>query len=166
VVHQLEEVPAARWFRVFGRGGVQERALAEVAALRSTDLDQRDTTAATARYRKELTLRKRRISQVDRGSVADSQPGYEAWERELIERWRAAGLAAGRAEGQAKGMTEGLSEGKVRGEAGAVVAVLEARGAAVSAATRRRVLACADPAKLDDWPRRAVSVTSARARFA
>ncbi|WP_422771007.1 hypothetical protein ACN28C_30890 [Plantactinospora sp. WMMC1484] len=50
--------------------------------------------------------------------------------------------------------------GETRGEARAVLTVLEGRGVAVPAEVRERVLACTDLAQLDTWLRRAGNATT------
>jgi hypothetical protein len=59
-----------------------------------------------------------------------------------------------------------LARGKAEGKAEAVLAVLAARGLAVSPAQRKQVLACADTAILDRWLRAAVTVPSVKALLA
>jgi len=49
---------------------------------------------------------------------------------------------------------------QARGEAEAVLKVLEARGAAVSEAQRQEILACRDLDRLDRWLRRAALAAS------
>lgn len=56
---------------------------------------------------------------------------------------------------------QGVAKGKVEGKAGAVIQVLEARGIRVSKAARARILRCTEPAVLDLWLQRAVSVEKA-----
>ena len=53
------------------------------------------------------------------------------------------------------------AEAQARGEAEAVLKVLEARGAAVSEAQRQEILACRDLDRLDRWLRRAALAASA-----
>lgn len=65
------------------------------------------------------------------------------------------------AEGETKGKAEGEIKGKAEGKATAVLAVLEARGLAISDELRRQVLAETDLATLDAWIRRAAVVGSA-----
>ncbi|MGY1583532.1 hypothetical protein [Streptomyces sp. MN13] len=60
---------------------------------------------------------------------------------------------------------EGEAAGKAVGRAEAVVAVLEARGLAVSEALRDRLFACADLASLDTWLARALTVEQAKDLF-
>jgi hypothetical protein len=157
VVHRLPAVPETLWFRLLGSGRVQREALAEVGALASTHPFREGTMAAISRYRRQLAARRRPMSQRTRQFVENSDRLLEAWKEEFRQE--------GRAEGRQEGRAEGRQEGQARGKAEAVIAVLEARGLAVTAAARRRVLACADPDTLDGWLRRAVSVPSTRALF-
>lgn len=52
------------------------------------------------------------------------------------------------------------AEGEARGEARAVLTVLEARGVAVPAEVRERILSCTDLAQLHQWLQRASTATS------
>jgi len=61
----------------------------------------------------------------------------------------------------AKGAAEGSAEGEAKGEAKAILAFLSARRIPVSAAIRKRVLACTDVATLDVWVRRAAVAKTA-----
>ena len=65
------------------------------------------------------------------------------------------------AEGKAAGKAEGKAEGEASGRANSVIGVLEARGIALTAEDRARILACTDLDILDDWVRRAVTVERA-----
>lgn len=56
---------------------------------------------------------------------------------------------------------EGLVEGEAIGKAKSILAVLAARGVAVSDETRQRILACTDNATLDRWVAHAAVVPSA-----
>jgi hypothetical protein len=53
----------------------------------------------------------------------------------------------------------GLSEGEARGKAEALLAVLRARGVALLARDRERILACQDAKTLDAWIERAALAT-------
>ncbi|MBF6180771.1 hypothetical protein [Nocardia otitidiscaviarum] len=64
-----------------------------------------------------------------------------------------------------KYIAEGRTEGRAEGEAMAVLTVLEARGIPVSVEVRDRVLTCVDTARLEEWLRRAVTVTTAEELF-
>ncbi|MBX3232020.1 MAG: hypothetical protein KF837_32135 [Labilithrix sp.] len=60
-----------------------------------------------------------------------------------------------------KHLKEHRAAGKADGEATAVLTVLDARGIAVSAEQKERILGCSDVALLDRWIRKAVIVASA-----
>jgi hypothetical protein len=79
----------------------------------------------------------------------ETQDIYETWHQKVL----------------AEGKAEGKAEGQAEGEARAILAILDARGLAVTAAERSRVLGCTDLAKLDRWVRRAVSVERAADLF-
>jgi hypothetical protein len=89
---------------------------------------------------------------------------------EGLAKGKAEGLAKGKAEGLAKGKAEGLAKGKAeglaKGKAEAVLAVLEARGLAISDEERARLLGCTDLDALERWVRKAVTVKTAAALFA
>lgn len=53
------------------------------------------------------------------------------------------------------------ARGEARGEAGAVLTVLDARGVPVPEAIREQILACTDLTQLDTWLRRATTATTA-----
>lgn len=63
-------------------------------------------------------------------------------------------------EERAAGRAEGKAEGKVEGKAESLLTILEARGIAVTAQQRRRILATTKPALLNRWLRRAVTAAS------
>jgi hypothetical protein len=75
-----------------------------------------------------------------------------------FRRQRDKALAEGRAEGRAKGRAEG--------EAKALLAVLAARGIAVTTAARERITACADLDQLDTWLQRAATASTVDDVFA
>lgn len=58
------------------------------------------------------------------------------------------------------------ARGEARGEAKMLLTVLAARGFAVDEATRARVLACTDAARLERWASKAVSAKSLDEVFA
>lgn len=98
--------------------------------------------------------------------------GYQ-YQSEFAKTYFAQGVAAGRVEGRAQGRAEGKTEGRAEGRAEAealtnakaVLAVLEARGLAVTEAQRERVLECVDLTKLERWLRRAATAKTAAAIF-
>ncbi|MEV4458930.1 hypothetical protein [Microbispora sp. NPDC049633] len=64
-----------------------------------------------------------------------------------------------------RGREEGREEGRAEGEARAVLTILDVRDIPVSDADRDRITACTDLERLDEWARRAVTVTSAAELF-
>jgi hypothetical protein len=60
---------------------------------------------------------------------------------------------------------KGLAEGEARGEARAVLTLLEARGIPAPEEVRARITACTDLAQLDEWVRLSATVTSADELF-
>jgi hypothetical protein len=65
-----------------------------------------------------------------------------------------------------EGRREGVAEGEAKGKAQAILAVLAARGLAVSAAQRATIVGCGDLEQLDRWVRQAVTVKTTGALFA
>src|SRR5512133_1430255 len=59
----------------------------------------------------------------------------------------------------------GRVEGRVEGEANSIVAFLEARGIAVSAEQRERILTCSDPKRMEAWIRRAATLVDTNELF-
>jgi len=70
------------------------------------------------------------------------------------------GLSEGENRGEARGRAEGETRGRAAGLALALLSVLSARDLAVSDAERQRILACAEPATLERWVRRAATATT------
>ena len=84
------------------------------------------------------------------------------YEKTFIERIHDQGIA----EGEAKGKAEGEAKGKAEGKAEDVLKLLDARGLAPSQKQRDQVKSCADPAQLDLWFDRAITVSTAAEVFA
>ena len=89
-------------------------------------------------------------------------PGeLEVYERTRDEIRQVIEIAAARwAEGKAAGLREGETRGEVKAKAAAVLAVLAARGVAVSDEVRARVETCKDASTLDRWLGRAATAAS------
>jgi Uma2 family endonuclease len=88
---------------------------------------------------------------VQRALIAKGNPVLKAHVARNREDADAQGHARGKAEGIVRGKAEGIHEGIVRGKAEAVLTVLVARGIAVGAAARARILGERDPGQLDRW---------------
>jgi hypothetical protein len=65
-----------------------------------------------------------------------------------------------RRQGMIEGIAKGKAEGEVKATRDAILAVLAARGLAISAADRARVEACSDAVTLGRWHVRAVSAAT------
>jgi hypothetical protein len=74
--------------------------------------------------------------------------------------------AQGKAEGREEGLAEGKAEGRAEGEAAAVLAVLAARGIAVTRDQESQVKSCTDLNRLNGWLQRAATAESADQVFA
>jgi len=65
-----------------------------------------------------------------------------------------------------QGIAEGEAKGKAEGKAEDVLKLLDARGLSLSKEQRQRVTSCTDPAQLDLWFERAITVTTVAEVFA
>ncbi len=88
------------------------------------------------------------LNHTAREALAMLTRNYQLQDEGLRKAW-AGGEAKGKAEGEARGKAEGL------------LAVLEARGLALTGAQRDIVLGCTDPSQLARWLRAAVTASSA-----
>jgi hypothetical protein len=91
-----------------------------------------------------------------RGLEALMQSGNYEYQTEFVRKY-----VAQIEEGRKKGRKEGRHEG----ELAALLEVLDARGLKVSAAVRKQILACTDPAQLKRWLRKAATAESAQELF-
>jgi hypothetical protein len=74
----------------------------------------------------------------------------------------AQGRKRGRAEGLAQGLVEGLVTGRAEGRQDALLTLLQARALPTSDEEERRIRACSDTTKLDQWIARAATASSVR----
>ncbi|HEU4412802.1 MAG TPA: HEPN domain-containing protein [Polyangiaceae bacterium] len=114
--------------------------------------------AATVAELAEARAREGELRGKQEGLREGELRGREAGLREGKEE----GLREGEARGRAEGLRQGEARGEAKGKAAALLTVLAARGLAVDDATRGRIEACADPARLDRWLARALTAASAR----
>lgn len=145
VANELPEGPETMWLRLLGRGKVQAQAVQELAALRSREPLRDAALELLVAWQQSLPPPAEQ-SEDERELTMNLEQIYERWER--------------------KTLAKGKAEGMVKGKAEAVLAVLDARGLAVSAAQRKQVVACADGALLDAWLRGAVTTSSVKALLA
>jgi hypothetical protein len=98
-------------------------------------------------------------------ALFDREAAHEATLRNLLQRRGYESLDAVRVEAEARGETrgkiegkiEGKTEGKIEGKIEALLSLLQARGLAVSAAQRARILATHDVALVSRWIVRAAT---------
>jgi hypothetical protein len=116
VIHQLPDEPETLWLRVLGRGKVQEKAIAQLAALPAGDPLRTNGLELVYALQQQLSARLER-----------AQVPLDAEDRELImavstlfqERLDAAkreGIEEGIERGIERGRTEGIEEGIERGQ--------------------------------------------------
>ena len=97
-------------------------------------------------------------------ALYDREAAHEATLRNLLQRRGYESLDAVRAEAEALGKLEGKREGEIEGRREAVLAVLKARGLAVSEAEHAQIVAARDVDVLDGWIVRATTAaTTAKA---
>ncbi len=141
VLVAANELPAdasTMWLRLLGRGKVQAEAASQLLALSEQDPLRDATMALLVAWQQDLPASAEQ-SEDEREMTMSLDQAYQRWERET--------LARGRSEGKAE----------------AVLEVLGARGLPVTAAQRKRVLACADEKVLVGWLRAAATAPSVSA---
>ena len=147
VLAELPATPETRLLRMLGPPSMQLAALRELDALPVDDPQRQPwiDILADVRY------------------LFDDEPNPDPEEQalmtELRQRWERE-KAELRSSGKAEGRAEGKVEGKAEGKAEAVLAVLKARGVAVSESVRSHVLGCHDLSTLDRWLARALTAAS------
>ncbi len=137
VIHQLPEVEETLWLRMLGRGGVQERAIAQLAALPVDDPLRVNSLELVYELQAQLQARLEReqvqLDAEDRELImtvgtlfreqldAAEQRGIERG----IERGRTEGIEEGIERGIKRGRTEGIEEGIERGRIEGQRSILE-----------------------------------------
>ena len=133
VVHGLPEERSTLWLRLLGRGRVQARAMRELAEMSQREPLKDATLHLLVAWRQTLPQAAQQTEE-ERELTMNLERVYERWERKVKE----------------------------QGKAEAMLAVLEGRGLAVTAAQRRQVLACTHDAQLDAWLRAAGTTPSVK----
>jgi len=141
VVHELPKTRATLWLRLLGRGKVQARAVREPEQVGQREPLRDATMQLLVTWLQGLPPVAQQTDE-DRELRMNLKRVYERWERKPQDR--------------------GRREGKAEGKAEAVLAVLEGRGLAVTAAQRKQVLACTGDKQLDAWLRAAGTMPSAK----
>jgi hypothetical protein len=120
--------------------------------------DSLDQQVDETRYPEPLL---QRVLRTIENSSVSPQDAYLLKQEVMWENAKREARAEGKEEGRRDGEARGEARGEAKGKAGAVLAVLAARGLAVDEATRARVEACDDVARLDQWLARALTAVSA-----
>jgi len=118
VVHQLPQIPQTRWFRLMGKGKVQQTAVAELAALPLSDPYRGDALDLFLSLRLELEA-KQTIDIEEQELIMQLSPLY-------LEKIQAA-KREGEIIGEARGEARGEAKGEAKGEARMVVRLLNRR---------------------------------------
>jgi hypothetical protein len=100
---------------------------------------------------------------IDANKATFTQEELDAYQKVIDEIEQVRELAEAK---WAEGKAIGLAEGEVAGKIAAILAVLAARGVAVTADARARIEACKDPVTLDRWIARTAHATSVEDVFA
>jgi hypothetical protein len=137
VVHELPEDESTLWLRLFGRGKVQARAVQEFGEMSRQGALGDATLQLLVAWRQSLPLPSKRSDEEEELAM-NLERVYERWERKV------------------------KAEGKIEGRVGALLAVLEGRGLAVTASQRKQMLACTDDAQLDAWLHAAGTASSVK----
>ena len=143
VTSEIPNTPDTLILRLLGAGRTLRQAFHEVRSTRADDPVRRVAIPfmiTLHRTAKEHPLDERELQEL----AMETQDLYEIWRQEL--------LAQGEATGEARG--------EARGEAKALLAVLAARGIAVSQEDSDRISGTTDIAQLDRWLVRAATATT------
>jgi hypothetical protein len=136
-VNELPVTRATLWLRLLGRGKVQAQAVRELAEMSEREPLKDATLALLIAWQQSLPPPGEQ-DEADRELTMNLDQIYQRWEKKT------------------------LAKGEAKGKAEAVLAVLEGRGLAATAAQRKQVLACTSSAQLDAWLRAAGTVASVK----
>ncbi len=143
VLHELPKTPETRLLRMFGPPRMQLEVLQELKELAPDDPQGQAWVDILAEVRYLIE------------QVPDLTLEEQAVMTELRQRWERE-----KADLRSSAKAEGKAEGRAETKAEAILAVLKARGLAVSEGVRVRVLACRDLGVLDRWLVRAATSAS------
>ena len=99
------------------------------------------------------------LSEAARKAI-EMEPGLVNYFSQAQRRNFERGIAEGKAQGRAEGEAKGRAEGEAKGKAEAVLKILMRRGLTITAAQRRRIVACVDLTTLERWLDRSLSASS------
>lgn len=152
VASELPRERSTLLVRLMVAGPLLSDALADLAAL-PEDAHERTVAEEPLVELQQRFEKKRRRTREEEDFVMSMQG---TWKEA-----RKLGRDEGRTEGRDEGRTEGRTEGRAEEAARAVLTALRVRGLAVPDATRERILAEKDPARLERWLERAILAASA-----
>jgi hypothetical protein len=141
VVNELPEDDSTLWLRLLGHGKVQAQAVEQLWEI-SEQEPLRDATLELLVAWQQSLPPPGHESEEERELRMSLERVYERWERKV--------------------KAQGRREGKAEGKAEAVLAVLEGRALAITAAQRKQMLGCTDAAQLDAWLRAAGTTPSVK----
>jgi hypothetical protein len=119
IVHQLPVIPETLWFRLMGKGAVQQAAMAEVAALPDGHPERDNTLNLLVSYRMELAA-KQNPEPEEQELVMQLSPLY----LEQLEYSRQEGIAIGEQLGEQRGKQLGEQLGELKGRQDIVLKLL------------------------------------------
>ncbi len=135
VIHQLPEVEETLWLRVLGRGKVQEKAIAQLAALPVHDPLRVNSLELVYELQAQLQARwQERQDQLDAedrelimtvGTLFREQ--LDAAKREGLEEGIEQGIERGRTEGLEEGIEQGIERGRIEGQRSVLENFLQVR---------------------------------------
>jgi hypothetical protein len=147
VIHQLSDEPQTLWLRMLGRGKVQEKAIAQLAALPVDDLLrvnslelvyslQAQLQARLQERQEELDLEDRKLimtvgtlfrEQLDAAEQRGRLEGVEEGLEQGIQRGRLEGVEEGIERGRIEGIEEGIERGRIEGQRAVLENFLQVR---------------------------------------
>lgn len=140
VIAELPETPETRLLRLLGAARARRKVLQEIKDLSNDDPQRQPLLEILVGVRYLLSHGQEQDTE-DQEFMTQLRQQFEQFKAELRREATQAGLKQGKAE--------------------ALLAILTARGVAVSDAVRAKVLACQDPALLDRWVIQALTAASA-----
>ena len=140
---ELPETPETRLLRLCGTLEMRRAAVAEIDALPPEDPSRQPLLSMlfVVRY---LLREDPELNTKEPDAMTRARQEFENFQQEAYR----------------QGMSQGMSQGKAQGKAEGVLAVLGAKGIAVSDALRERIRACTDLDTLQRWLVRAATATT------
>jgi hypothetical protein len=125
-IHQLPQIPQTLWLRVLGRGNVQEKAIAELAALPADNPLRENALQSIYQLQAQLSTRLQqdeKLDREDRELIMAIAPLF----REQLAAARLQGLEEGLEQGLERGLEQGLEQGRIEGQRSVLENFLQVR---------------------------------------